>query len=541
MRHQKKEKFGSIRLLQIKRDVFFRKILFINLIFTCTVVMFAMSCAVYQSIQIADQNITSVISSVSYMIANDSEVKEALSAGSKMKPEVQKKLDQITEDTEYIDIITVADQNSIRLYHPQKDSIGKKFSGGDERRFTKEKTAYVTTAKGTLGKQRRAFTQVLDKEGAPVGFVMVSSLVSNIYDQYLSVLVTFIPMTLAILLGAVLLSGFIAYEIRKSLLGHNPSEFVRLFLQKKEIFDALEEGILAIDKEGIIFFVNRAGAQIYHQEPENLQGRPIAEVIPSCRLGRVLQSKEAEYNREIRIFEENILCDRIPMYEKGVITGALCIYRNKTEMTKLAEELTGVKHIMEALRSNMHEFKNHLHIILGMIQLGESNLAEQYISDLNMDSMMLSTVVKCIENKTLAALVYGKIGQAREQGITMSIEQGSYLPVRNSYLSTNQLVTILGNLLQNAIDATAGKETAAEIVLFVSCDEKHLKIAVDDTGCGILPENMDKICNRGFSTKGTDRGIGMNLVRGIVQDHGGTLIFDSEPGEGTSVVVEMRS
>jgi sensor histidine kinase regulating citrate/malate metabolism len=156
-----------------------------------------------------------------------------------------------------------------------------------------------------------------------------------------------------------------------------------------------------------------------------------------------------------------------------------------------------------------------------------------------MDSMMLSTVVNCIENKTLAALVYGKIGQAREQDITMTINSGSFLPEHNEYLSTNQLITILGNLLQNAIDATANKQGIKEIELFTSCDEHKLKISVDDTGCGIPPEIQNKICQRGFSTKGNDRGIGMSLIAGIIEDKNGRFVIDSEPNEGTSIIVEI--
>ncbi|MGN0294185.1 MAG: ATP-binding protein [Lachnospiraceae bacterium] len=528
----------AAELHRMEKDSFFRKTARINLVFTSIVVLLVMICAVYRSIRIVDDNITSAISSMSYLLAQEDSTCQAILEG-KMEPSMQKALDQVLENTEYVDIITVADCDSIRVYHPDKSRIGEKFTGGDENLFTEEKISYVTTGHGTLGKQRRAFTRVFDKDGNAVGFVMVSSLTSHIYENYGGVLISFIPLTLVILLAAVLVSCSIAWRLRKSLLGHNPAEFVRLFIQRNEMFDALEEGILAIDQGGIILFANRAAAQIYHSMPEQLQGNPIREMLSGCRLERVLETGEAEYGREIEIHGQNILCDRIPLEENGKVSGALCIYRNKTEMTRMAEELTGVKHIVEALRSNMHEFKNHLHIILGMVQLGEYKLAEQYITGLNTDSMMLSTVVRCIENKTLAALVYGKIGQAREQDVAMTIDQGSRLPEHNPYLSTSQLVTILGNLLQNAIDATAGKEGGREIVLFISCDDSRLKISVDDTGCGILQENQDKICRRGFSTKGTGRGIGMSLVAGIVQDRQGTLVVDSEPGEGTSIIVEI--
>ncbi|MGN0267194.1 MAG: ATP-binding protein [Lachnospiraceae bacterium] len=526
------------KTIQLRKDMFFRKTARTILLFTCMVVLLVMFCAVYRSIRITDEHITSSISSMSRLLAHEDRVYEAILNG-EADERLRENLNGIIENTEYVDIITIADKNSIRIYHPEKSRIGKPFTGGDEHYFTEEKTAYVTTGSGTLGKQRRAFTQVFDQQGNPVGFVMVSSLTSHIYEKYGVILLHFIPLTIMILFAAVIMSGSIAWKLRKSLLGHDPAEFVRLFIQRNDMFDALEEGILAIDRHGIILFANRAAAQTYQCGVEQLQGHAIREVLPECNLEHVLVTGEAEYNREIEIANQVILCDRIPLKENDVVTGALCIYRNKTEMTRMAEELTGIKHIVEALRSNMHEFKNHLHIILGMVQLGEYQLVEQYINGLNMDSMMLSTVVRCIENKTLAALVYGKTGQAREQDVIMTIDPNSHLPEHNEYLSTSQLVTILGNLLQNAIEATAGKEGQREIVLFISCDENRLKISVEDTGCGILPEDQEKICQRGFSTKGTDRGIGMNLVAGIVQDRKGSLAVDSEPGEGTGITVEI--
>ena len=531
------KKLGK-ELYDLKNDRFFRKTAFMNLIFTCAVVILVMSCAVFRSIRIVDQNITMTISSISSFLAEEEAVQKALEQG-KTPERLQENLDHLIEKTEYIDIITIADLQEIRIYHPSPDKIGEKFQGGDANRFTPDTPSYLTTGQGTLGYQRRAFTQVLDADGNAIGFVMVSSLVSNIYQNYWTVLYSFIPLTLLILMAAVVLSGVIAYQLRKSLLGHNPAEFVRLFIQRNEMFDALEEGILAVDSQGKILFANQSAARIYQTTPEQLQGNAMASVLPTCRLNRVLKTGEAEYGREIPICGQVILCDRIPLREKERITGALSIYRNKTEVTRMAEELTGVQHIVEALRSNMHEFKNHLHIILGMVQLKEYHLVEQYINGLNTDSMMLSAVIKCIENKTLAALIYGKIGQAREQGITMTIESSSYLPATNPHLTTNQLITILGNLLQNAIEATQVTGGEQEIELFVCCSSERIKIVVDDTGCGILPEDVEKVTRRGFSTKGKDRGIGMDLVWAIVQEKNGDLIIDSEPGEGSSITVEI--
>ena len=495
-----------------------------------------MGFALRANIRGVDENITNSISSLSALLANDDDIIEALITGH-ISEKKEKNLDTMTNDSLYIDIITVADMDSIRVYHPVKERIGQTFVGGDEKQFTDTINSYVTTEYGTLGKQRRAFHRVFDKNGNALGFVMVSALESNIYGFYKDILISFIPLTILILLLATIFSIYTAFRLRISLLGHSPAEFVTLFKKRNEIFNALEEGLIAIDKNGMIIFANNIAAELYQQDPESLHGKLIREVLPSCKLQRVLRTKTAEYNCEMKINDETVLCDRIPLYEKNQLTGALCIYRNKTELTRMAEELTGVTHIIASLRSNMHEFKNHMHVISGLLQLKEYDTAHKYIDNLNTDSMMLSTVTNCIENKTLAALVYGKINLAREQDITMRINEDTHLPAHNKFLSTNQLVTILGNLLQNSIDAMVDKSEHddKEIELYIHCDDDKLKITVDDTGCGIAEENLENIYQRGFSTKGTERGIGMNLVYSIVKNRDGKIVVESVLSEGTTI------
>ena len=73
------------------------------------------------------------------------------------------------------------------------------------------------------------------------------------------------------------------------------------------------------------------------------------------------------------------MSDRIPLRRGNVIEGAVAIFRNRTEVTRLAEDLTGVRHIVEAMRAHMHDFMNKLHVILGLLELGEADKAEEYV------------------------------------------------------------------------------------------------------------------------------------------------------------------
>ena len=533
---------GRLRqnILKLRDDQFFRRNVVWNLLFALIVAFMVLAFAILSNIRIVDESITDSLVAFSRTLAAAPDIVQALENGEMSEPAI-KRMDEVIEQTDFMDIISIADNASTRIYHPEKERIGGKFEGGDEHFFEEKGSTYVTTSSGSLGKQRRAFSQVRDEDGEVLGFVMVSSLTSHIIRSYNAVLREFIPLTIVILAFAFLLSVLSAYSLNRHLLGHNPGEFVRIFLRQNDLFEALEEGILAIDRNGSILFSNKMAANVYKCTPEELQGKAIRDILPDCQLEEVLHTGVAEYNREKKIKDNVFLLDRIPLFESGKISGAMCIYRDKTEMTRIAEDMTGVGHIVEALRSNMHEFKNNLHIILGMLQLEEYDLCRQYIKDLNMESIMLSNVTKCVENKTLAALIYGKINIAREHDITMNIAEGSYLPAHNEFLSTNQMVTVLGNLLQNAIDATENTAMPREIELCILTDENRLKITVDDTGCGMDEQTLQSYCERGYSTKGPGRGIGMDLVDAIVSERKGTMLVDSSVGEGTTFVLEFTN
>jgi len=125
----------------------------------------------------------------------------------------------------------------------------------------------------------------------------------------------------------------------------------------------------------------------------------------------------------------------------------------------------------------------------------------------------------------------------RELNIDLVLMSNSDLPENSRYLSTTELVTVVGNLLENAIEATDASplEDLRAISLQITEDEKGLLIMVSDTGVGISQEDLPHIFERGFSTKaGSGRGVGMKLIQEILERHGGTIDVDTEPGSGTT-------
>ena len=197
--------------------------------------------------------------------------------------------------------------------------------------------------------------------------------------------------------------------------------------------------------------------------------------------------------------------------------------------------------MISALRANTHEFSNKLQVISGLLQMDYIDEARAYIGSISaVHERTIGPVMKLIRNSGVAALILGKESNLRELGIELNLLGNSGLPERSRYLSTNDLVTVVGNLMENAIEATAviPADDLRAVALQITEDEKGLLIMVSDTGEGISPENLPHIFERGFSTKAaTGRGVGMKLIREIADRHGGSIEVDTEPGSGTTITI----
>jgi sensor histidine kinase regulating citrate/malate metabolism len=342
--------------------------------------------------------------------------------------------------------------------------------------------------------------------------------------------------------------ALIAVSIKKSLLGYEPAQIAKIFLQRQEVIDSLEEGILAIDEKGTVIVVNSAAERILDIGETALLGVDVDQLLPQINLKESLDGRK-EYNISLITDSINAIYNKLPINSRGRLMGALAIIRDRSELTRLAEQITGFNHLLNALRANTHEFKNQLHVILGLLQTGSYEEAKKYITQNGqLQSDTLTTIAKNIENRTLGALILGKVNQCHELGIRMNILSQSKIPRHSRFLSTKSLITIVGNLVENAVDAikaageddSIGENKNPEISLLIHEDELSLLISVDDTGIGCSPEEIVHMATPGYTTKGTGRGMGLSLIRAVKDTYHGQMTMDSEKGEGTSMELVFR-
>ena len=481
------------------------------------------------------RDLEGTLSRVAYILSSDRQVIEELKAG-KFSESLCRRLDGIHEMTrDIIDYIVIADDNSIRLYHPDANLIGQKFSGGDEINALSGKIdAYVTTEQGHPDVQKRAFHSVTDDTGAVVGFVMASTSTRSIEAHEKEMLLrALIFMVISLVTGLFLALGIMS-TIRRILLGYDPTTFARMYLQREEILDKLREGIFVVNQNQRIIYKNLPSKSYVTGEdlPE------ISPLYPGVRDS--LKSNETTPWQPIQLEDRSFLVSMVPLRPMENLDAVMVILHNRTEFVALTEQVTGLNHVVDALRTNTHEFRNQLHVIAGLLQLDKIEEAMNLIGQ-EWTKSSAQNIVRLIKDTTIEALLIGKANRATELKIDFELRRDSYLPDKNKFLTSMELVKIIGNLIENSYEAIGDSAGERQVEFFINADEDGLTITVDDTGCGMTQEQIDKIFAGAFTTKGAGHGYGMRLIREVVEGHKGYLQIESELGVGTSITVNISA
>ncbi|VBB07824.1 signal transduction histidine kinase sporulation regulator spoob [Lucifera butyrica] len=315
-----------------------------------------------------------------------------------------------------------------------------------------------------------------------------------------------------------------------------------LLEQNRAILHSMREGVIAIDAGGYITAINHEALRMLDDIPE-LVGKPIEDLIPESRLPIVVATGRAEYDQEYRFGSHGVIVNRVPIIVDGKVTGAIATFRDKQDYKQIAEELIGVKSLLESMRAQSHEFINKLHAISGLIQMEQYDKVVELINQIYQNKQeLISFIVKRIHDKATAGLLLGKVSQAEEKGVKLRITSRTRLKTLPAHFSSVAMVTVLGNLVTNAIEAVLD-QTAERRVIHVHIFEgkKYLNITVSDNGQGISRQNQKLIFQRGFSTKKGSRGIGLALVRQEVEASGGKIAVQSQQDVGSrfSVMVPL--
>jgi two-component system sensor histidine kinase DctS len=440
-----------------------------------------------------------------------------------------------------VDYIVIFDMNRIRYSHPSASKIGTLFEGGDERASLSEHE-YISKAYGVLGYAVRAFVPIMDEEGVNQVGVAVVGLLTPTFQalllQYQNDI--FLSLIWGLMIG-LLGSWLLANNIKKETFNLEPYEIAKLVEERSAVMQAMDMGIIAVDDTGKITFMNRL-AQHYTGQQEGPQHHTLQNIFPDTWLTLLDDVDRDLVNRPLMSHGTIYLVSLYPIYVKEKLVGSLITMKDRSEANRLAEELTGVKTLVDALRAQNHEYMNKLHSIAGLIQLERTEEALEVMIDETTDEEDIVQFLRDhVTDYSVSGLLLGKRARAKELGVTLTIDRKSYLSQIVEGFSSGDVVTILGNLIENAIEACVGKADGRVVNCVIKGEESFLFIQVTDNGHGMSKEEQDKMFTYGFSTKEKEgRGIGLALVKQIIEAHQGRIEVHSKPKEGTIIKVEVK-
>ncbi|HDR4604772.1 MULTISPECIES: sensor histidine kinase [Bacillus] len=474
---------------------------------------------------------------IAHIVANDSIVIDGL-IGKADTSAIQTYTNRILKNTG-VQFIVVMDMNGIRKSHPNPQKIGHHFIGGDEGPALKGKE-HVSLAEGTLGISMRVFVPVFSETGEQLGAVAVGISADNVKERVKeSRHIIYIGVGVGVLvgmIGAILL----ARHIKKSLFGLEPHRIAKILEERNTMLQSVKEGIIAVDKEANVTLINNEAKRLFKKSglEEDFIGKDVELYMPNSHIKEVLQTGEVQLNEEQNIYGITIVTNRVPLYVKGEIVGAIATFRDKTEIRKLAEELTGIRLYAEALRAQSHEFMNKMHVVLGLTHMKQYEELQKYISGMVSEHQYeIGGVMKRIKSPVFAGFLLGKLSYAREKNIKLIISEDSYMPEIDDESITHELITIVGNLIDNALEAVTNcekKQVEVEIQY-----GNTLIITVQDTGKGIQEKEIEALFTKGYSTKGDNRGYGLYLVKESIQRINGEIHMHSLVGKGTKITIEI--
>jgi two-component system, CitB family, sensor kinase len=479
--------------------------------------------------------------SVAQSISNMPEIQKAFSSSDPaaiIQPLAEKIRKQVGAE-----FIVIGNRNEIRYSHPDPNRIGQKMVGGDNARVFKGESV-ISESIGTLGPSLRGKAPIISA-GKVIGVVSVGYLQTDIEKEVAKIRSKIFITTMIILLGGLLAALLISLNIKRAIFGLEPKEIAWMYQEKHAILESIHEGIIAIDTDGRITVVNETAHKILNVPSDVLlRGRRIDDVLKNTHLYEVVRTGQAEYDRELTISDEVFLVNRIPIFnKKEEVIGAVASFRNKSELSNLMQELSHVKAYAEGLRAQTHEYSNRLYTLLGLIQLGSYKEAIDFISkEVDVTQGFISFLMKEIPDPIIAGFILGKASLSSELKINFTIDRESSFSDVPEEISRDALVTIIGNLVNNAFEAVRENEKEQKKVsLFLTDLGKDLIIEIEDNGKGIDTSMGEQIFQAGFSTKSrhSNAGIGLSLVKESIRVLGGNITFSSQEGEGTIFTVAI--
>ncbi|MFJ7336707.1 ATP-binding protein [Streptomyces sp. NPDC101110] len=446
---------------------------------------------------------------------------------------VQREAERIRKATR-AEYIVVMDWRGVRWSHTDPEQIGGTVSTDPGRALAGKEVMEIDS--GTLGRSARGKVPLRDSDGSVIGAVSVGIA----YDSVRARLIHAIPGLLAYAGGALAVGALAAWVISRRVQRQTRdlafSDIAALLSEREAMLHGIREGVVALDRTGRIRLVNDE-AQRLLGIGEAVLGRSPDEALGTGRTADVLAGRVTGTDLLTVRGQRVLVANRMPTDDGG----AVATLRDRTELEQLGRELDSTRGLIDALRAQDHEHANRMHTLLGLLELEMYDDAVEFVGEVVGDHRATAEqVTERIEDPLLAALLVGKATVAAERGVTLWVSDRTRLPDR--LVDPQGLVTVVGNLVDNALDAVAG-EPHARVEVELRAEGRTVILGVRDTGPGIPPEHRELIFTTGWSTKKPpahrERGLGLSLVRRLAERQGGSATVGEAHGGGAEFTVVL--
>ncbi|MBC7631236.1 sensor histidine kinase [Aeromicrobium sp.] len=435
------------------------------------------------------------------------------------------------------DFVVVMNTSGVRYSHPDPGNIGKTFLGHITHAVRGQ--SFTENYTGTLGPSVRAVVPV-QVDGTVHGLVSVGITNQKVDKQVFAAL----PRIIGAALGAGLLGALGAWlvsrRLRRQTHGLGEQEITRMYEYYDAVLRAVREGLLLLDPAGRLTLMNEEAARLLGID-ESAVGTSLAGLGLEPGLVAALASGEVLHDGVHVVGDRVLVVNKAPARWERREVGSVVTLRDRTELQSVTAELDTVRGLAEALRAQDHESTNRMHTMVSVIEIGRPQDAIEFATrELDVARRLADRMVESIEEPVVAALLLGKTTQAVERGVELTIDPSTR--VSGMVLTAHEAVTVLGNLLDNAIDAAqSSDDKLVRLTLTSSAD--LLRLRVEDSGAGVAPADRASVFVRGWSTKSSDeatgRGIGLALVGQIVRRHGGSADVRTSPLGGAEFDVQV--
>ena len=451
-------------------------------------------------------------------------------------PDVLQPLAELVRRTTGVDFVVITDMNGIRRSHPDPERIGQRVSTDPTRALQGFSDVYVQV--GTLGQSVRGKVPIWGDDGDVVGIVSVGVLIQTVSEAFGGELVAVLLTSgAAMSLGAVG-AWLLARRIRRQTLNLQPDEIASLYEHREATLQGIREGVVGLDSARRVNLLNREAARLLDIGDENL-GDEFTAVVHSPAMESLIHEPSPESDVIVALGSRILVVNVMPVVIRGKRIGSVITLRDRTELDGLLGELDSVRGLVDALRVQAHEFANTLHTISGLLELGNVDEAVSYIGDVAASHQQLTGSARNeIGDNLVLALLLAKSSLAAERGIEMRVDATALEDV--AAIHARELVTIIGNLVDNAFDSVAARRTSGgRVDVRLTSWQRDLIIRIADNGEGIDPQLAREIFTEGFTTKSRriHSGIGLSLVTEAVERLGGTIDVTGGHGAVFEIVV----